>query len=82
MALKPGRRWLDWPADAANRKDRRYGDRRQEIVFIGQNMKETEIRKALDETLLSEEEFSSFLDVENKQQRSEPAAKKARLGGD
>lgn len=58
MALRSGRRWQDWPAADEKYKDRRQGDRRQEIVFIGQNMKEIEIRKALGDALLSEKEFS------------------------
>eukprot|EP00439_Symbiodinium_sp_Y106_P059746 s1725_g8.t1 len=40
MALKPGRRWHD-------------GERRQEVVFIGQNMNERKIRLLLDEALAS-----------------------------
>lgn len=57
MTLKPGRRWQDWPEDEKYR-NRQCGDRRQELVFIGQSMKETEIRKALDDALLSEKEFT------------------------
>lgn len=84
MALKFGRRWLDWrdlPADAKH-GNRRWGDRRQELVFIGQNMKEAEIRTALDEALLSDEEFTLFALVlgfdEGQEEPREPAAKKAR----
>ncbi|CAE7712358.1 yciC [Symbiodinium sp. CCMP2592] len=42
MALKPGRRWHD-------------GERRQEVVFIGRNMNERQIRMVLDEALASPE---------------------------
>ena len=42
MALKPGRRWHD-------------GERRQEVVFIGQSMNERKIRLVLDEALASPE---------------------------
>lgn len=56
MKLQPGRRWQDQPSEEKYR-NRRFGDRRQELVFIGQNMKEIEIRKALDDALLSEQEF-------------------------
>ena len=43
---KPDQR-LDW--------HERFGDRTQQIVFIGQNMNETELRKRLDECLLRAE---------------------------
>jgi len=59
MALQSGRRWQDWPSADEKYKDGRHGDRRQELVFIGQNMKETEIRRSLDDALLSEKEFSA-----------------------
>merc|ERR1712242_89216 len=58
LAVKPGKRWQDEPEDEKYR-DRLFGDRRQELVFIGQNMKENEIRKALDDALLSEVEFGN-----------------------
>ena len=35
-----------------------WGDRRQELVFIGQDMQEADIRAALDETLVTEKEFA------------------------
>jgi len=56
MALQKGRRWQDAPIKDDKYRESRFGDRRQELVFIGQNMKETEIRKALDDALLSEKE--------------------------
>jgi G3E family GTPase len=37
----------------------KFGDRKNEIVFIGQNLDETEIRKELDYCLLTEEELKS-----------------------
>ena len=38
-----------------------YGDRRQEIVFIGIGMDREFIEKALDEALLTDEEFADYL---------------------
>ena len=37
-----------------------FGDRRQEIVFIGVKMDEEEITKELDECLLSDEEMALY----------------------
>lgn len=34
-----------------------YGDRRNEIVFIGQTLNQPEIMKSLEECLISDEEF-------------------------
>jgi len=36
-----------------------YGDRRQEIVFIGRGMDEAELRERLDECLLTDAEFEA-----------------------
>jgi len=64
--LKPGPRWLvvttppdKWPAQAQKYKDNRFGDRRTEIVFIGADMVESEVREALDGCLLSQKEFQA-----------------------
>jgi len=63
MDLKPGGQWLPesqshWPAWADEYKSTGYGDRRQELVFIGQAMQEADIRRTLDEILVTEEEFA------------------------
>lgn len=40
-----------------------YGDRRQEIVFIGIGMDQPTIEAKLDECLSSEEEFAKYLET-------------------
>ncbi|OTB14937.1 hypothetical protein K445DRAFT_318311 [Daldinia sp. EC12] len=59
----------EWPTDPETRKaitrdfDGKWGDRRQELVFIGQQMRkggEERLRRALDACLLNDEEFRSW----------------------
>ncbi|CAL8471986.1 g11528 [Coccomyxa elongata] len=58
----------EWPTDKAQRdvvlsdfeKDSPYGDRRQEIVFIGAGMDEAAIGKQLDGALVTDEEFDRY----------------------
>merc|ERR1712173_332288 len=62
MSLSPKYAWLNeprsqWPAWAEQYKDATYGDRRQELVFIGKDMDEAKIRKKLGEILVTEDEF-------------------------
>jgi G3E family GTPase len=65
MNLKPGSDWLqvalpqsEWPAEAAQYKERRYGDRRQEIVFIGPDLNQEEISEQLNKALVTPKEFN------------------------
>ncbi|KAI0376865.1 putative cobalamin synthesis protein [Hypomontagnella monticulosa] len=62
----------EWPADPETRKaitrdfDGKWGDRRQELVFIGQQMRnggEKRLRQALDKCLLDDEEFRIWEEV-------------------
>lgn len=58
----------DWPVDKAQVQavladfdaTSRYGDRRQEIVFIGVNMNESAISAQLDEALLTDAEMADY----------------------
>ncbi|CAK0905336.1 unnamed protein product [Prorocentrum cordatum] len=66
MSLKAGPQWLkasptppsEWPEEAAQWREKLYGDRRQELAFIGADMREAEIRSELDQILLSDKEFA------------------------
>lgn len=55
----------EWPADSDSRDEiltkwsEPYGDRRQELVFIGQNLDEQRLRADLDQCLLSDVELAS-----------------------
>jgi len=64
MKLEEGQKWLtverqkeEWPEELQAYKDRRFGDRRQELVFIGTDMEEQKIRQALGKALLNEREL-------------------------
>ena len=60
-AAVPRERWPDdpeWREGVRKLWRTPYGDRRQEIVFIGQNMDEDGIRRELDRALLTEAEFA------------------------
>jgi len=67
------RDWSQAGSSMTLQTGKRFGDRRQEIVFIGQNMNEIEIRKALDSALLSDWEFAKS------DAYTSHAAKKARI---
>jgi len=78
MELSPqGVWWADvpraeWPEDADERADilanfeGDFGDRRQELVFIGQKLNEAAIRAALDAALMTEGEMNGGPDVWSK----------------
>jgi hypothetical protein len=64
MNLEQGPKWLkasvpehEWPEELQVYKDHAFGDRRQEVVFIGAGMNERKIRAALDKALLNEREM-------------------------
>jgi len=90
MNLERGPAWLhgsvdpsDWPSDTPqDDKDLPYGDRRQELVFIGRNLKEVRMRKRLERALVTDEEFqlgkekwaewpNPFAEMEPKQQKDD-----------
>ena len=58
----------DWPEDGSQRAvifadfapGSRFGDRRQEIVFIGAGMDETAISAQLDQALLTDVEMGEY----------------------
>jgi G3E family GTPase len=75
MELSPrGVWWADvpedeWPTDKQERAEILshfegvYGDRRQELVFIGKNLNEAAIRQTLDAALMTDEEMNGGPDV-------------------
>ena len=61
-AAVPADQWPDHPehrASIVRKSEPPYGDRRQEIVFIGQELDSTRARHALDACLLSDEELAA-----------------------
>lgn len=67
VRIEAGSLWLHgsidvskWPASAREKYESTpYGDRRQEVVFIGRNMNETAIRERLEKAFVTDEEFRS-----------------------
>jgi len=52
-----------WPSDTPQMfKSAPYGDRRQELVFIGRGLNEAEIRRKLELALLTDSEFQSGIE--------------------
>jgi hypothetical protein len=66
ITLKGSRKWLplgwgrrNWPEAAKTKfKDNLYGDRRQELVFIGISMDKAGICDSLDRAIVTDEEFA------------------------
>lgn len=77
MTLRGGVPWFaitgtkDFPIEAAKliEKDMqgKHGDRRNEIVFIGTKIDKKKLSEALDQCLLTEEEFSQFENIVSKE---------------
>eukprot|EP00746_Dinoflagellata_sp_MGD_P072264 gnl/MRDRNA2_/MRDRNA2_293438_c0_seq1.p1 gnl/MRDRNA2_/MRDRNA2_293438_c0~~gnl/MRDRNA2_/MRDRNA2_293438_c0_seq1.p1 ORF type:complete len:155 (+),score=31.12 gnl/MRDRNA2_/MRDRNA2_293438_c0_seq1:359-823(+) len=71
MNIERGSAWLhgsvdlsDWPSDVPQEyKSLPYGDRRQELVFIGSNIKEANLRKRLERALVTDAEFQRGREV-------------------
>jgi len=64
FASTPKSEWPEDPEELAELKklfEKPHGDRRQELVFIGQSMKEEAIRKSLDECLLTDNEMDVYV---------------------
>jgi len=59
-----------------------YGDRRQELVFIGVKIDETEIRNALDDCLLTEKEMVVYRQQVNNMAQKAFTTKAVSVGGD
>jgi G3E family GTPase len=84
----------DWPTEPAERRAIRadfegeYGDRRQELVFIGQDMDEAALRRALEDALVTPAEerlgpagWTRLPDPFDPWEQALPAATEGELGG-
>lgn len=68
--IENGAPWLhgsmdlsEWPLDTpVEYKNALYGDRRQELVFIGRNLEEPELRRHLENALVTDAEFQMGLE--------------------
>jgi len=71
MGIEDGGAWLhgsedpsNWPSDTPQEyRSAPYGDRRQELVFIGKNLKAAKVRKHLNQALVTDAEFEMGSEV-------------------
>jgi len=69
VRIEAGSLWLHgsvdsskWPPSAREKYESApYGERRQEVVFIGRNMNEADIREHLEEAFVTDEELQSSM---------------------
>ena len=63
LTIEDGPDWVhgsnleEWPPELESYKNSMYGDRRQELVFIGQSLDKDGLRTQLEEALVTEEEL-------------------------
>ncbi|CAE7819860.1 unnamed protein product [Symbiodinium microadriaticum] len=76
MGMQPGPVWLhgnvdpsEWPPDTPEEyRNAPFGDMRQELVFIGRNFDEANLRRRLEQALLTDAEFQDLQDLEAREE--------------